>query len=109
MDEFTQIGAEAAAQEARDIVGDGPTYLSFDIDGLDPAFAPGTGTPEVGGLSTVEALTLLRELRGVQFLGADVVEVSPPFDPAGITALAGATMAYELLCLLSDQSSKKGA
>lgn len=109
MDEFTQIGPEAAAKEARNIVGDGPTYLSFDIDGLDPAFAPGTGTPEVGGLTSVEALTLLRELRGIQFLGADVVEVSPPFDPTGITALAGATMAYELLCLLSEESSKKGA
>ena len=104
MDELTRIGAEAAAQEARRIVGHGPTYLSFDIDGLDPAFAPGTGTPEVGGLTTVEALTLLRGLRGVQLVGADVVEVAPPFDPTGITALAGATMAYELLCLLSEQS-----
>jgi len=102
MDEWTEIGASAVAEEARKIVGDAPTYLSFDIDGLDPAFAPGTGTPEVGGLTSVEALTLLRKLNGVQLVGADVVEVSPPFDPTGITALAGATMAYELLCLLSN-------
>ena len=102
MDEVTEIGVNAVAEKAREIVGDAPTYLSFDIDGLDPAFAPGTGTPEVGGLTSVEALTLLRNLNGVQLVGADVVEVSPPFDPTGITTLTGATMAYELLCLLSN-------
>jgi guanidinopropionase len=102
MDEVTRIGIDAVATEALRVVGDGPTYFTFDIDGLDPAFAPGTGTPELGGLTSVEALTLLRALRGVHLIGADVVEVAPPFDPAGITSLAGATMAYELLCLLAE-------
>ena len=88
--------------ETRSILTGGPCYVSFDVDSLDPAFAPGTGTPEVGGLTTLEAQTLLRGLRGLDLRGADVVEVSPPFDPAGITALAGATMMYELLCLIAE-------
>ena len=77
-------------------------YVSFDVDSLDPAFAPGTGTPEVGGMTTIEALALLRGLRGVDLVGGDVVEVSPPFDPTGITALAGATLMYEILCILAE-------
>lgn len=104
MDEVTRLGMDAVAEEARRIVGSGPTYLSFDIDSLDPAFAPGTGTPEVGGLTTVESLTLLRALRGVQLMGADVVEVAPPFDPTGGTALIGATILYELLCLVAERT-----
>jgi agmatinase len=77
-----------------------PVFLSFDIDVLDPAFAPGTGTPEVGGLSTAEALSFVRALRGIDLVGADVVEVSPPYDgPGQPTALAAANLAYELLCL----------
>ena len=103
MEEVTRIGMAEVAAEARRVVGDGATYLTFDIDGLDPAFAPGTGTPEVGGLTSVEALMLLRALRGVRLIGADVVEVAPPFDPTGNTALVAATMAYELLCLLAEQ------
>lgn len=102
MDEVTRIGVEAVAEEARRVVGDGPTYLSFDIDSLDPAFAPGTGTPEVGGLTTIESLTLLRALRGVPLMGADVVEVAPPFDPTGGTSLIAATLLYELLCLVAE-------
>ena len=102
MDEVSRVGVEAVAREAMRIVGDRPTYLSFDIDSVDPAFAPGTGTPEVGGLTSVESLTLLRALRGVSLMGADVVEVAPPFDPAGITSLLAATVMYELLCLLAE-------
>ncbi len=102
MDEVSRVGVEAVAQEAMRIVGDRPTYLSFDIDSVDPAFAPGTGTPEVGGLTSVESLTLLRSLRGVSLMGADVVEVAPPFDPAGSTSLLAATIMYELLCLLAE-------
>ena len=102
MEEFTRLGVEAVIAEARRVVGDGPTYLSFDIDGVDPAFAPGTGTPEIGGLTTVEAQTLVRGLQGLDLVGGDVVEVSPPFDPGGNTALVGATMMYEILCLLAD-------
>ena len=102
MDDVTRLGIDAVAEEARRVVGSGPAYLSFDIDSLDPAFAPGTGTPEVGGLTTVESLTLLRKLRGVRLIGADVVEVAPAYDPSGTTALIGATMMYELLCLLAE-------
>ena len=98
--EFHRIGPEAAAARARDIVGDRPCYLSFDIDGLDPAFAPGTGTPVWGGLSSAQAAVLLRGLAGVNIRGGDVVEVSPPFDTSGATAVAGAHVAVEICQLL---------
>ena len=98
-------GPPAIAQRIRDVVGDGPVYLSFDIDVLDPAFAPGTGTPEIGGLATWQAQTILRRLAGLQFVGMDLVEVSPAYDVAEITALAGATMAWEYLCLLAAQQN----
>jgi guanidinopropionase len=102
IEEFAKLGVEAVITEARQIVGDGPAYISFDIDSLDPVYAPGTGTPEVGGLTTIEAQTLLRGLRGLNLIGADVVEVAPPFDPSGTTALVGATIMYEILCLLAE-------
>jgi agmatinase len=89
----------AIAARVREVVGSGPAYLSFDIDALDPAFAPGTGTPEVGGLATWQAQGILRRLKGLDFRGADVVEVAPAYDTAEITALAAATMAWEYLCL----------
>ena len=101
MEEVYEIGPKGAAAIAHEVVGDGPTYLSFDIDCLDPAFAPGTGTPEIGGFSTAEALVLLRRLAGIDFVAGDLVEVSPPFDSAGITALAGANIMFEILCLLT--------
>lgn len=97
--EVHEAGAAAIAAQVREIVGDHPVYLTFDIDALDPAFAPGTGTPVWGGLSSMEAAILLRELAGITLVGGDVVEVSPPFDPSGITAVAGAHVAMELLCL----------
>ncbi len=102
MEEFTTLGVEAVIKEARSVVGDGPTYLSFDVDGLDPVYAPGTGTPEIGGITTVEAQRLLLGLRGIDFRGGDVVEVAPPFDPSGNTALVGATMMYEIICLIAE-------
>jgi len=102
MEEFTAMGVEAAIAEARRVVGAGPSYISFDVDGLDPVYAPGTGTPEIGGLTTVEALALLRGLRGLDLVGGDVVEVAPPFDPSGNTALVAATLMYEILCLLAE-------
>ena len=101
IEEFTQLGVAAVIAEARKIVGDGPTYLSFDVDGLDPVYAPGTGTPEIGGITTREALELLRGLNGIDFVGADVVEVAPPYDLSGNTALVAATLMYECLCLLA--------
>ncbi len=102
MEEFTKIGVDAAIAEARRVVGDGPTYISFDVDGLDPVYAPGTGTPEVGGLTTIEAQALLRGLRGLDLWGGDVVEVAPPIDPTGNTALVGATLMYEILCVVAE-------
>ncbi|MGY2052548.1 agmatinase [Methylobacterium sp. JK268] len=102
MERVITEGLPAVVTEARAVVGAGPTYLTFDIDSLDPAFAPGTGTPEVGGFTSREALYLLRHLRGLDIIGADVVEVAPPLDPSGTTALVGATVAFELLCLLAE-------
>jgi agmatinase len=101
-DELLALGPDDYGRRARERIGTGPVYLSFDIDALDPAFAPGTGTPEVGGLAPREALAFLRALAGVAFSGFDVVEVSPQFDGAGqITALHAAAIAYELLALLA--------
>ncbi|MCG3143674.1 MAG: Guanidinopropionase [Gammaproteobacteria bacterium] len=107
MEEFTRLGVEGTIAEARRVAGDGPTYISFDVDGLDPAFAPGTGTPEIGGITTREAQAVLRGLRGLNLIGADVVEVAPPFDPSGSTALVGATLMFELLCLLADAVDRR--
>jgi guanidinopropionase len=107
IEEFTKLGVEAVIAEARRVAGDGPTYISFDVDSLDPAFAPGTGTPEVGGMTTIEAQTLLRGLRGLDLIGGDVVEVSPPLDPSGNTALVGATMMYEILCILAETVARR--
>jgi arginase family enzyme len=95
-------GPQAVAERVRGVVGGGNAYLSFDIDALDPAFAPGTGTPEIGGLATWQTQAILRRLGGVNFVGADVVEVSPAYDVAEITALAGATVAYEYLSLVAS-------
>jgi len=87
-------------REVREMMGDGPVYLSFDIDGIDPAFAPGTGTPEIAGLTVPQALEIIRGLKGLNLVGADLVEVSPPYDPLGTTALLGANLAFEMLCVL---------
>jgi guanidinobutyrase len=86
--------------EVREQVGGGPVYLSFDIDSLDPAFAPGTGTPEIGGLTIMQGLEIVRGCRGLDLVGGDLVEVSPPYDPAGTTALVGANLLFEMLCVL---------
>ena len=94
----------AVAEKVRAVIGDAPAYLSFDIDALDPAFAPGTGTPEIGGLATWQMQAILRQLRGVAFAGMDVVEVAPAYDVAEITALAGATVVWEYLALLGAAS-----
>jgi guanidinopropionase len=101
IEEFFRLGPEGVVAEARRIVGAGPAYLSFDVDGLDPVYAPGTGTPEIGGFSTAEAQRMIRGLAGLDLVGGDVVEVAPPFDPSGNTALVGATMMFEILCVLA--------
>ncbi|MGZ9812467.1 agmatinase [Pseudoroseicyclus sp. H15] len=98
--EVHEQGVAATVAKAKSIVGQGPTYLSFDIDGLDPAFAPGTGTPVWGGLASWQAAAILRDLAGTNIVGGDIVEVSPPFDAGGATAVAGAHVAMEILCLM---------
>ncbi|GBU18578.1 Guanidinopropionase [Methylobacterium jeotgali] len=110
LEEAVGRGLPETVAEARAVVGEGPAYLSFDIDALDPAYAPGTGTPEPGGFTTREALYLVRSLRGLDLVGADLVEVSPPLDAAGITALAGGTLLFEILCLLAEAvAARRGA
>jgi agmatinase len=98
-----ELGANVVAGRAAAVVGDAPTYLSFDIDALDPAFAPGTGTPEIGGLASWQIQAILRRLGGVDFVGMDIVEVSPPYDHAEITALAAATIVWEYLALVGGK------
>ena len=102
IEEYFEMGVDAVIEEARRVVGDGTTYISFDVDGLDPVYAPGTGTPEIGGYSTFDAQTMIRGLRGLNLVGGDVVEVAPPFDPSGNTALVGATIMFEILCVLGE-------
>jgi agmatinase len=99
-------GAQAAAERVLEVLDGRPAYLTFDIDCLDPAFAPGTGTPVAGGLSSAQALAILRALGGVDWLGMDVVEVAPAYDHAEITAIAAATLAHDWLCLLARQKSR---
>ena len=106
IEEFYELGPKGVIEEARKIVGDGQTYISFDVDGLDPVFAPGTGTPEVGGFTTLEAQMMIRGLQGLNLIGGDVVEVAPPFDPSGNTALVGATMMFEILCVVAEAVAK---
>lgn len=110
-EEVTGMGIPAVIEKARKIVGDGPTYLSFDIDSLDPAFAPGTGTPEVGGLTTREVLEIVRGLKGLNLVGGDVVEVAPQYDSTTNTAHAGAQVLFEILSLMmfSPFVTAKGA
>ncbi len=101
IDDVYERGLADIMESARQAVGDAPTYVSFDIDAIDPAFAPGTGTPEIGGFTSYEAQLIVRHLAGLNLVGADLVEVSPPYDPAGGTALVGVSIMFELLCVLA--------
>jgi len=107
IEEFNKLGIEKTIAEARRVAGEGPVYVSFDVDGLDPVYAPGTGTPEIGGFTTLEAQQMVRGLRGLDIVGADVVEVSPPFDQSGMTALVAVTMMWEILCLMAERVGRK--
>ena len=100
IEELFARGIPDVMAEAREIVGQAPTYLSYDIDFIDPSVAPGTGTPEWGGPNAFQALQVVRECLGLNIVGADVVEVSPPFDPSGNTAYLGATLMFEILCVM---------
>ena len=101
IDEYYKMGFEKTMDLVNKVLGDSKTYLTFDIDGIDPTFAPGTGTPEVGGFNVREAQLIIRALNNINFIGADVVEVSPPFDVNNITSLVGATIAFEILCTMT--------
>jgi len=105
IEEFFKRGPEDVMAEAREIVGSGPTYVSYDIDFVDPTFAPGTGTPEVGGPNSFQALEVVRHLDGLNIIGADMVEVSPPFDSSGGTAFLGVSVMLELLCVMANHLS----
>lgn len=107
-EQVSQLGIAEIVRMARAVVGDGPTYVTFDVDGLDPAFAPGTGTPEIGGLSTREALAILHGLKGLNIVGGDVVEVAPQYDASTNTAQAGAQMLFEILSLMAFSPGLKG-
>ena len=107
IEELDERGVDDVMAEARAIVSDRPTYVSFDIDSIDPSFAPGTGTPEIGGFSTREAQRMIRLLDGLDIIGADLVEVSPPFDPSGGTAWVGVSIMFELLCILARAPGTK--
>ncbi len=104
--EVHEKGPNYVAKQIKEILGDKPTYLTFDIDSLDPAYAPGTGTPVWGGLTPVQVSVILRNLIGINLIGMDVVEVSPPYDTSGITSIAGAHAAIELICLWASGQQK---
>lgn len=107
VEEFFDRGVKDVMQEARAIVASTPTYCSFDIDFIDPAYAPGTGTPEIGGPSSFQAQQVVRELMGVNLIGADLVEVSPPFDMAGNTAWLGVSIMFEMMCVLATAMTQR--
>ena len=109
IEDVDRIGINAVVEKAREVVGDGPTYISFDVDGLDPAFTPGTGTPEAGGLTPREAQAILHGLKGIDIIGGDVVEVAPQYDPTTNTAMVGAQMLFEIfsLMVLAPKSSHR--
>ena len=101
------MGLPAVIEKARQVVGNGPTYISIDIDGIDPTYAPGTGTPEVGGLLPREVQALVRGLQGLHLVGGDVVEVAPEYDPTDNTARVAATLLFEILCVVSEALAQR--
>ena len=102
IEEFVELGVSGTVREILRTIGEDPAYVSFDVDALDPVYAPGTGTPEIGGLTTREAVGILRGLRGIDLMGAEVTEVAPLLDQTGGTALVGASLMYEMLCHLAE-------
>lgn len=107
MDDLYEIGIDGVIRAARDMMGSEPTYISFDIDGIDPAFAPGTGTPVIGGLTTYESQRILQGLRGLNLVGGDVVEVSPQYDLNDVTSLVGASLIFEIVCLVAEARAQR--
>ena len=103
MDDYEDMGRAAVIETIGCVLGDGPVYVSLDIDGLDPAYMPGTGVPEIGGLLPRDVQVILRSLRGKEVVGADISEISPCFDPTGITCVTVANLMFEILCIISDR------
>lgn len=106
-DRYEEMGRAAAIEEIGRVIGDGPTYITIDIDGIDPAWAPGTGVPEIGGLTPRDAQVILRSLQGRNLVGGDICEVAPCFDPTGITAVTAANLMWEMLCVIADSKARR--
>ncbi len=102
IDEYEEIGRAAAISEILRVLGDGPVYITLDVDGLDPSYCPGTPVPEIGGLTPRDVQVMLRALRGCDVVGADICEVAPCYDPTGITSVTAANMMFEMLCLIAE-------
>jgi guanidinopropionase len=102
------MGREAVIGKIHEVLGNGPTYMTIDIDGIDPAWAPGTGVPEIGGLTPREVQVMVRSLQGKELVGGDICEVAPCFDPTGITAVTAANLMWEMLCVLADSKARRG-
>ena len=107
VDTYFDMGAKAVMEKAREVVGTGPTYITIDIDGLDPRDMPGTGSPEPGGYDMRDTQVMLRGLRGLDIVGGDINEVSPPLDPSGYTALNAVHLMFEILCLIAENRVAK--
>ena len=107
MDEYEEMGRKAVIAEIDRVLRDGPVYISLDIDGLDPAFLPGTGVPEIGGLIPRDVQVILRALQGREVIGADISEVSPCYDPTGITCVTVANLMFEMLCVITDSIASR--
>lgn len=106
-DRYEEMGRAATIKEIARVIGDGPTYITIDIDGIDPAWAPGTGVPEIGGLTPRDAQVIIRSLQGRNLVGGDICEVAPCFDPTGITAVTAANLMWEMLCVIADSKTKR--
>ena len=107
MEEFEDLGVAGVISEVHRVVGEAPTYLTFDVDGLDAVYVPGTGTPEVGGITSREAIRLLRGLNGIDFVGADLCEVAPPYDVSDVTSFLAANLMFDMLCLLAEATVQR--
>ena len=107
MDEYEEMGRAAVIERIDEVLGRGPIYISVDIDGLDPAYMPGTGVPEIGGILPRDAQVILRALRGRHVVGADISEISPCFDPTGITCITVANLMFEMLCIIADSIDER--
>ncbi|MCX7346278.1 MAG: agmatinase [Alphaproteobacteria bacterium] len=107
-DEYEAMGRDAVVRKIQSVLGKGPTYMTIDIDGIDPAWAPGTGVPEIGGLMPRDVQVMIRSLQGMHLVGGDICEVAPCFDPTGITAVTAANLMWEMLCVLADSKARQG-